>query len=95
MKLAYKNYLVVRDAATVVGEGIQGMMHGCFTPQMVREKTPLTINTVKKYLSQMEEDEVIVKVVGSPTLTVYRLCEDYRAGFKNDRVQQAIMDKAR
>jgi hypothetical protein len=92
MKLVYRNYLKVRDAATAVGEGAPNAMHMCFTPQMVVKETGMTVNTVKKYLSEMEEDGVITKIVAAKTLTVYRFCEDYLAGFKNDRVQTAIQD---
>jgi len=91
VKLAYRNYLAVRDVATAVGEVQPSIAKGWFTPQMVREKTTMTINTVKKYLSEMEEDGVIEKIVGSKTLTVYRFTDVYLMGFKSDRVQAAIM----
>lgn len=90
MKLAYRNYIRVRDTATAVGEVQPPIAKGWFTPQMVKEKTDMAINTVKKYLSQMEEDGVIEKIVGSKTLTVYRFSEVYNMGFLADRVQRAI-----
>lgn len=86
MKLVLRNYMRVRDAATVVGEGAPSPMHMCFTPQMVQKESGFTLNTVKRYLSEMEEDGVITKIVAAKTLTVYRFCDTYLAGLSGDRV---------
>jgi len=86
MKLELRNYMRVRDAAYSIGEEKEGFAAFIFTPRQVMEKTGFTRNTVEKYLSLMETDQVITKIVVSPRVTIYRFCKSYLMGITGDRL---------
>jgi len=86
MRLENRNYMWVRDTAYSIGERQPKAASFMFTPNQVMEQLGFSRNTVNKYLSRMEEDGVIAKIVVSPKVTIYRFCKSYLMGVTGDRL---------